>query len=159
MRVRRLRFDVRDLNTEFMIQKLEALTKFALSADKAGVVDMAGMVEMMINMVDPGIRQAVVTSPSAANQKMYDQVLRDVMAMAQGNEVPYTENDPTAERQLKFAQDTIQGNPKYMEQIQQDEIFAGLFEKWSKNRQQSIMQRQNSMIGRLGVTPSNAQTY
>jgi len=155
----KLRFDVRELDTEFMGKKLEYFTQFVLNADRAGVVDMAAVVELMANMVDPTIRRAVVTSPQAANQKMYERTLTDIIAMAQGNEVPYVESDPTAERQLQYAQQIIASNPKYQEQLQADERFGELMQKWMQNREQSVMQRQNSMIGRLGVAPSSAATY
>ena len=130
-----------------------------LNADRAGVVDMAAVVELMANMIDPTIRRAVVTTPQAANQKMFDKTMQDIMAMAQGNEVPYVETDPTAERQLQYAQQIIESNPKYQEQLQADERFGELMQKWMQNRQQSVAQRQNSMIGRLGVAPGTAATY
>ena len=155
----KLRFDVRELDTEFMGKKLEYFTQFVLNADRAGVVDMAAVVELMANMVDPTIRRAVVTSQGAANQKMYDQTLQDIMAMSQGNEVPYVENDPTAERQMQVAQQILEANPKYGEQIAADERFGELMQKWMQNRQQSAAQKQNSMIGRLGVAPSSAPVY
>ena len=156
----KLRFDVRELDTEFMTAKLKAFTDFVLQADRAGVVDMAATVELMANMIDPTIRRAVVTTPQAASQKLYEQVLTDVMAMSQGNEVPYVENDPTAGRQLEFAQKIIAANPKYQEQIAVDEQFGELLQKYQQNRQQSVMQQQNAMVGRLGVAPSQPQmTY
>ena len=155
----KLRFDVRELDTEFMGKKLEYFTKFVLSADRAGVVDMAAVVELMANMVDPTIRRAVVTSKGKANQKLYDQTLQDIMAMSQGNEVPYVEKDPTAERQMQVAQQILEANPKYKEQIAADERFGELMQKWMQNRQQSVTQEQNSMIGRLGVAPSPAAVY
>ena len=129
----KLRFDVRELDTEFMGKKLEYFTQFVLNADRAGVVDMAAVVELMANMVDPTIRRAVVTSPQAANQKMYERTLTDIIAMAQGNEVPYVESDPTAERQLQYAQQIIASNPKYQEQLQADERFGELMQKWMQN--------------------------
>jgi uncharacterized membrane protein YbaN (DUF454 family) len=73
--------------------------------------------------------------------------------------VPYVETDPTAERQLQYAQQIIQSNPKYQQQLQADERFGELMQKWMQNRQQSVAQRQNSMIGRLGVAPGTAATY
>lgn len=155
----RMRFDVRELDTEFMAKKLETFTQFVLNADRAGVVDMAAVVELMANMIDPTIRRAVVTTPQAANQKMFDKTMQDIMAMAQGNEVPYVETDPTAERQLQYAQQIIESNPKYQEQLQADERFGELMQKWMQNRQQSVAQRENSMIGRLGVAPGAAATY
>jgi len=155
----KLRFDVRELDTEFMGKKLEYFTQFVLNADRAGVVDMAAVVELMANMVDPTIRRAVVTSPQAASQKLYERTLTDIMAMAQGNEVPYVEQDPTAQGQLQAAQQIIAANPKYQEQLQADEHFGQLMQKWMQNRQQSVNQQQNSMIGRLGVAPGAAQTY
>lgn len=143
-----------------MTAKLKAFTDFVLQADRAGVVDMAATVELMANMIDPTIRRAVVTTPQAASQKLYEQVLTDIMAMSQGNEVPYVENDPTAGRQLEFAQKIIANNPKYQEQMAADEQFGELLQKYQQNRQQSIMQQQNAMVGRLGVTPSQPQmTY
>jgi hypothetical protein len=37
--------------------------------------------------------------------------------------------------------------------MQQDQLFAALFENYVKNLQMSSMQQENASIGRLGISP------
>ena len=83
----------------------------------------------------------------------------DVALMSLGNEAQYEEKDPTANMKAQHLQAIIQGNPKYQEQLQSDEHFAALMDKYSKALQFQIQQEQNAQVGRIGVQPGNTQNY
>jgi len=91
------------------------------------------------------------------SQKIYQEVMGDIIAMAQGNEVPPKQNDPAAGTKLQFAQQIIQGNPKYQEALQNnaDERFVQLMQGYLQNLQFLVQQEQNAMIGKTGVKPLN----
>jgi hypothetical protein len=77
--------------------------------------------------------------------------------MLLGNEALYQENDPAAQTKLQYAQQVLQSNPKAQAALQQDPNFQQLFEKYVKSMQMSVMQQQNAVIGRIGVTPETPQ--
>lgn len=149
----KLKFDVRDLNTDFMVAKLKAFTEFVLPADAAGVIDRSKFSQLTAAWIDPSIARAVVTDQSSASQQLFNRVQQDLIAMALGNEVMMAENDPTASRQLQFAEQIIKSNPKYIQALETDERFAELLKQWAKNKEFLVSQEQNKMIGRIGVKP------
>lgn len=147
----KLKFDVRELNTDFMVKKLETFVNFVVQSDRAGVIDMAKLTRVIASWVDPTIARAVIAEEGGASRQMYERVQRDFALMALGNEVQMVENDPTAQMQMQFAQQILQQNIKYQQMLQGDEPFRALVETWMKNRQQSVAQQQNKTIGRTGV--------
>ena len=66
--------------------------------------------------------------------------------------VTFLENDPAAQTKMQYAEEIVGRNPKAQEALQGDELFAKLFENYSKNLQMSIMQGENAQIGRIGVS-------
>jgi hypothetical protein len=150
----RLRFDVRDLSTDFMVEKLKAIATGVLPLDAAGVVDRAKLVALTLAWIDPSLARSVISDQQAAAQKLFKQVQDDMAQMFLGNEVMMTENDPTSGRQLQYAQQIIGANPKYQEALARDERTRGLVEQWSKNKQFAAMQEQNKITGRIGVQSS-----
>jgi sortase (surface protein transpeptidase) len=52
---------------------------------------------------------------------------------------------------LQFSQQVLQSNPKYQQQLQQDQLFQANLQKYIENLQFSVQQQQNAVTGRLGV--------
>ncbi len=157
-----LSFDVKDMDMEFVFKKLEAIGKWAMQFDRAGVVDMAGLVRMAFLAIDPTYAGALIRDERGASKLIYDQVAQDVAMMALGNEADYVENDPTAAMKLQFLNQIVQGNPRYQQALglsqggQPDPLFVERMTKYQANLQFSVTQQQNKQIGRIGVTPDNA---
>jgi hypothetical protein len=148
------KFDVRELSTDYMVEKLKAIGANVLPLDAGGVVDRSKLVAQTLAWIDPSLARAVVSDPTAASQKLFKQVQDDFAQMALGNEVSMTQNDPTAPRQLEYARQIVTANPKYQQALAQDERFKQLTEQWGKNKEFSAQQERNKITGRIGVETS-----
>jgi len=148
-----VKFDVRDLDNEYVMKKMQAISQFVLPMDSGGAIDRNKLVAQLCEAISPDIAKNIIIDQATASQKMYRDVQTDIALMLMGIEAQYTENDPTAPSKLQYAQDVIQKNPKAQQALQGDQFFQALFQNYAKNLQMSIMQQQNKQIGRTGVTP------
>jgi hypothetical protein len=149
--------DVRDTDTEFVVKKLEAVSKYILPEDAAGVIDRAALITMKLRAIDPLLAKQLIVNKGEASQKIFERVNMELASMFLGNPPSYVEGDPTAQQQLVFAQQIVQANPKYAAALNEDNRFAQALKSWADNRMQSVTQEQNKMVGRLGVKPMEAQ--
>jgi hypothetical protein len=150
-----LQTDVRDQDMEFSIKKLQAISQFVVPEDAAGVIDKTQLVRMKLMAVDPLLAQSLLVSDASASAKLQEQVNADIAAMFLGNPPRLVENDPTAPAQLGFAQQIVGANPFYQKELvgNPEGRFALAMQNWAQNRQQSAVQQQNKVVGRLGVQP------
>lgn len=148
-----VKFDVRDLDNEYVMKKLQAINQFVLPIDSGGAIDRNKLVAKLVEAISPDIAKDIIIDQTTASQKMYRDVQTDIALMLMGIEAQYTENDPTAPSKMQYAQDIIQKNPKAQQALQGDQFFQALFQNYAKNLQMSIQQQQNAQIGRTGVTP------
>ena len=151
-----VRFDVMNLDKEYIAQKVDFLTKIK-QMDTGGVLNANRITEMLIQAIAPEMAGELILNQEQASQKMFKDVQTDIGMMLLGNEALYQENDPAAQTKMQFAQQVMQNNPKAQQALQSDPNFQVLFENYVKNLQMSIMQQQNAQIGRLGVTPMQQQ--
>ena len=149
-----LRFDVRELSTDLVSEKLKAISTLVLPLDTAGVIDHSKLIEMLMRAIDPAMARDLVTDKGVASQKMFDETNADIGLVALGNPPKLRESDPAAQMRLQFAQQIISSNPKYQQQLQSDPIFAAGMKKMAENLQFSVQQQQNAQTGRLGVPPN-----
>ena len=147
-----VKFDVMDLDKDYIAQKIDFLTKVA-QLDTGGVLNRNKLTEMMIQAIAPEVAKDLILNPQDASKQMFKDVQSDIGNMLLGNEALYQENDPTAQTKLQYTQQIMQSNPKAQAALQQDENFKALFDNYVKSLQMSIMQQQNAQIGRIGVTP------
>lgn len=158
-----LYFDVKDLDMEFVFKKLDAVAKMAVPLDRAGVLDLAALVRLIVTSIDPTYSQALVRDDSSASRMMFKEVDNEVLRMFAGNEADYVENDPAAGRKLEFLDQIVKSNPRYLQALgagensQPDPVFLERLQKYQQNLQQSVKQEQNKQVGRLGVVPDNAE--
>jgi hypothetical protein len=148
-----LKFDVRELSTDLVTEKLKALATLVLPLDSVGVVDRTKLVGLALRAVDPTLANELIMQAGPASQKMFDETNDELGLMSLGNPPKLRENDPTAQARLNFAQQILQANPKYQQQVQQDQLFQANLQKYIENLQFSVQQQQNAVTGRLGVTP------
>lgn len=145
--------DVRDMDGEFAVKKLEAVSKYVLPEDAAGVIDRAKLVALKLRAIDPLLAKQLVVNQDQASQALFERVNMELASMFLGNPPRLVENDPTSRQQLMFAQQVIQANPNYMQALQQGGRFAEALQNWADNRMQSVVQEENKQVGRLGVKP------
>jgi hypothetical protein len=158
-------FDVKDLDAEFLMKKLDAVTKMAVPLDRAGVIDLAQLVKLIVTAIDPTYASALIKDEQGASKAIFKDVSQEVLMMSAGNEADQVENDPTAGMKLKFLDTIINGNPKYQAKLGMIELpdvpvdprFAELLTKYQENLQMSVTQDRNKEIGRTGVEPNEQE--
>lgn len=148
-----VKFDVRNLYSDLVLEKLQAINQYILPQDTGGVIDRNAMVKLSVEAVSSDIAKAVVVDQASASQKLYKDVQTEIGMMMLGNEATYVENDPTAQTKMQYLQDIMTKNMKAQQASQQDPMFQALLQNYVKNLQMSVMQQQNKQIGRIGVTP------
>jgi len=148
-----VKYDVRELDTDFVMEKLKAIMQFVMPLDSAGVIDKTKLVKAAIEAIDPDKAKDLIVESATASQMMYKDTQSDIGLMMLGNEANYVENDPSAPTKLQYLQDIMGKNPKAQQQMQSDQHFRALLENYVKNLQMSVMQQQNKQIGKTGVTP------
>jgi hypothetical protein len=146
-----LKFDVRELSTDLVTEKLKAISTLVLPLDTAGVIDRAKLISVALRAIDPNLASELVMQQGPASQKMFNETNDELALISLGNPPQLRENDPTAAMRLQFSQQVLQSNPKYQQQLQQDQLFQANLQKYIENLQFSVQQQQNAVTGRLGV--------
>lgn len=149
-----LKFDVRELNDDYVMKKLQTVSQFVIPLDTGGVIDRNKLIKAITTAISPDAARELVVDQAGASQQMFKQVQSDIGMMMLGNEALYVENDPTAQTKLQYVQQIMQANPKAQAASQQDPNFQQLLQKYVQNLQFSVTQQQNSQVGRIGVSPS-----
>jgi len=153
----RIKYDVRELDTNFVIEKLKAIMQFVMPLDQGGVIDKNKLVKAAIEAIDPDKAKDIIINSGTASQLLYKDIQSDIGLMMLGNEANYVENDPSADTKLQYLQDIMSKNPKAQQSMQQDKHFRALLDNYVKNLQMSVMQQKNKQIGRTGVTNVSQQ--
>jgi len=146
-----LRFDIADMDRDFMLEKLKIIASQLVPMDVGGSIERNKLIEKLVRAMSPDLADEILTDQKGASQKVYDDVKATLGQMLLGFEASYTENDPTAGMKLQYAQDLMNRNPKVGQAAAQDEMFAKLVEAYMGNLQHSVTQQENSQIGRVGV--------
>lgn len=150
-------YNVRELDTDYVLEKLKAISTFVVPMDAGGVIDRNKLTARFVEAISPEAAKDILLDQASASQRMYADVQTDIAKMMAGMEPQYVENDPAAQSKLQFVQDIIQKNPKAQAAAQEDQQFQMLFQNYTKNLQMSVQQQQNKSIGRIGVTPVSDQ--
>ena len=148
-----VKFDVREVDTNLVMEKLDAITKFVIPLDQSGTVDRSKLIMMIMETISPDAAKELIVANEQASQKMFRDVQTDIGLMLLGNAPQLVENDPTAPTKLQLAQQILQQNPKAQQALQGDQIFQQLFQQYVQNLQMSVQQDQNKQVGRTGVAP------
>jgi len=146
-----LKFDIRELSTDLVTEKLKAISSLVLPLDTAGVIDRAKLISVALRAIDPNLASELIMQQGPASQKMFSETNDEIALISLGNPPNLRENDPTAAMRLQFSQQVLQSNPKYQQQLQQDQLFQANLQKYIENLQFSVQQQQNAVTGRLGV--------
>jgi hypothetical protein len=149
-----LTFDVRELDSDYTLGKLDAISKTVVPEDAAGIIDRAKLTQLKLSAIDPTYGRILVSDKGQASQKLFNEVRDELAQMFLGNPPQFTENDATAPMKLQYASQIVGANPKYQEALQSDQRFAKLAADYAKNLSFSVTQEKNKTIGRIGVDPS-----
>jgi len=151
-----IEIDVRDLNMDFAMKKMDAFGK-VLSYDTGGVLDRGPFAEWAANAIDPILARRTVQAPGAVTQKMIDEERQNVTGMALGIE-PVMNPGGTTNPQFRMqtVMQTIGQSPKLAQLWQGDETFRKLVENYQKYLMQQNVQEENKLVGRLGTQPTQS---
>jgi hypothetical protein len=144
-------FDAREMDQNYQLEKLQAISQLVLPEDTAGVVDRAALTKLKLSYLDPSLAKQVVTDKTGASQRVFDEVNNAIALAYLGNAPQLKEADPTSGMKLQFMQQIMQSNPTYQNALQADERFRVLMEQFTQHLQFNMQQQQNAQIGRLGV--------
>ena len=148
-----LTYDVQELSPDFVKQKNKALVEIA-TMDSSGTIDRAALTRRLLRSVDPEVEAEIAMTLQGAEAQTYSRVKGDFDDMLKGIPPQLTENDPTAQMQLNFAQQIMQASPVYQKALQNPEApwFRGYLEAWMKSKQFSVEQTGvNKQSGKVGV--------
>lgn len=148
-----IKFDVREHDTDYVLEKLKAINQFVLPMDTAGAIDRNKLIRRLVEAIAPETARDILIDQQTATQKQYKDVQNDLAMMMLGLEAQYTENDPQAGAKMQAVQDIMSKNPKAQQMSKTDGMFQALLGNYQKNLQMSISQQQNAQIGRTGVSP------
>jgi hypothetical protein len=178
-----LEFDVRELDSELALKKVEAMNKLALPNDTMGVIQRGRYSEWMTRLIaGPRASKFLIQPMPDATQQLQDKAKMEVLQMFAGNPPRFVDkDDPTAASLLQFTQQIVTGNPTYLrnltdealqavagqnanavaQQIGQrtpDPRFSMLLLKWLENLKFiGVTQVQNRQTGAIGVNPNADQ--
>jgi len=145
-------FDVRNLDSEYVANKLEALAKIT-TLDVTGVMDRNLLIKVMVAAVDPSLADELVRDADAASQQEVDDEERQFTKIAAGVEPMLKEGGENAQLRLQVLQQIISKNPSLQDRYGKDEIFKSMVDNRMKHFQFMLQQQQNAQIGKMGVKP------
>lgn len=175
-----LMFDVRELDSELMMKRIETMNNIALPNDVLGTINRAQWAGDMVRAIlgPLAARRLVVQTPDAS-QALRDKANLEVLKMFAGNPPNFIDkDDPTAGSLLQFVQQIVTSNPTYLraltdealgavagqqagmlaQQVGQrapDARFSEMLMKYLENLKFiGVTQPENKQIGRIGVNPA-----
>jgi len=180
-----LDFDVRELDSELMMKRIEAMNSIVLPNDVLGIINRGQWAQEMTRAIlGPAMSKRIVQQLPDATAALREKARGEILQMFAGNTPTFVDDkDPTAASLLQFTKEIVTSNPVYMSaltdealttlagpQAQQlaqqmgqnrkpNERFSELLLKWLQNLQfVGVTQVQNKQIGRIGVDPQTGPT-
>jgi hypothetical protein len=147
-------FDARLLDSEALGAKLDYLAKVLVPLDSFGVIDRVGLVQYMMQAVDPNLAGILIKDIGAATQAEQEDEQGAFAKIAAGTEPPLKEGGQNAQVRLQTLQTIIQSNPAVQQRYAQDEIFRSMIDARAQAFQFQLQQQQNAVIGRTGAQPA-----
>ncbi|MEM6911067.1 MAG: hypothetical protein AAF555_05735 [Verrucomicrobiota bacterium] len=145
-----IQFDARDMNTEFLFEKLKRIAEI-LALDSENVTDRGALMEIALRSVLPSAADQLIRPTDAVNAKEQELELQNLGLMMQGLEPPKVAGGQNHALRLQVLLQQVQGNAKVQEAIQEDEQVRAIFEARAQHHQHQLDQEENKKIGRTGA--------
>lgn len=148
-----MQFDARDLDHEFLEQKINLIAQMVTPLDSVGVLDRVGLIQRIMDAIDPNMAEELIKPQEEVTQKEIEEEKIEFAKMESGVESTLKPDGSGQNVQLRMQvlQDIIQKNPNVQQKMQEDEVFSALVQQRMKHFQFLMQQRQNAQIGRVGV--------
>lgn len=151
-----LEYDAKDLNQEFVLQKLQLIQQMLVATDAAGVIDRAGLTMYAARALDPALARQLIQPQQQVTQQEINDEQDQLSKIADGIEPPMYTGGQNAQLRLNVIQNTMQ-QQGYINALRQNPIAMQLLQRRVQNLQQQIVQQQNAITGKLGVAPGPTQ--
>jgi hypothetical protein len=151
-----LEYDARDLNMEFLEQKLNLINSAIVATDAAGVVDRAGLTGYAMRALDPAGGRLIRPQGQATQAE----ITEEQAAMGQivtGVTPPIPGGSANPQLRLQVIQSTMQA-PDFIQFLKANPLAQQRLQERIKSFQFAIQQQQNAQVGRIGVPPSPVQS-
>lgn len=148
-----LEIDARDLNMEYVVQKLKAYGE-VLAIDSQGVIDRTQAPTWGVTALFPNMAGRLIQPMQKVTQRLIEEEQGNVAKMAIGIEPRMPEDGIDApETRLQAMQDTVINSPRLAMLYQGDPEFRALLENRQKFLMMQLTQEANKVVGRLGTAP------
>ena len=151
-----LEYDAKDLNQEFVLQKLQLIQQMLVATDAAGVIDRAGLTMYAARALDPALARGLIQPQAQVTQQEINDEQDQLSKIADGIEPPMYTAGQNAQLRLQVIQNTMQ-QEGYVNALRQNPISLQLLQRRMQNLQQQVVQQQNAITGKLGVAPGPTQ--
>lgn len=145
--------DARDLNMEYALKKLDAYGKI-IGYDSNGQLDRGPVIEVVAASIDPVLARRTLRPAQNVTQREIDSTKNAVAQMAAGIEPDMPVSGINPQLRAQTLQQTVRGSQKLSQQYMQDPGFQELVNNYQKYLMQQMVQEQNKLTGRLGVSPT-----
>jgi len=152
-----LEFDARDLNLEYLEQKLNLINTVLVGTDAAGVVDRAGLTAYAARAIDPAMGPRLVKPQGQVTQAEITDEQGALAQIVSGVNPPIYQSGQNAQLRMQVIQDTLQNNQDYVNFLRQNPLALQRLQNRMKGFQFQLQQQQNAIIGRIGTNPSSVQ--
>jgi hypothetical protein len=154
-----LAYDVMNTDPQAWATKIETMGKLGQQYDKTGVMNWGEFLAATFEMIDPVLAERVMIPQEVASEKEVKSTHEDLAKMWSGIDLDPPMVGVNAELRMKVMQSWLQGpqdNPAKDVQMRvgQDESLRNRLERYQKQLQHQIDQRQNAQIGIQGATPA-----
>lgn len=150
-----LEFDARDLNQEYLTQKLELINTVLVGTDAAGVLDRAGLTQYAARAIDPALGNRIVKPQGQVTQQEIESEQGALSQIVSGVDPAVYQSGQNAQLRLQVIQNTLQNNQDYVNFLRQNPLAMERLQNRMKGFQFQLQQQQNAVIGRIGTNPSS----
>lgn len=148
-----IEIDARDLNLEFAMKKLEAYER-VLQLDSAGTLDRTPYIEWAAVSIDPVLGRRSIRPQGTVTQREIADTKAAIAQMAVGMQPDMPVAGINAPLRMQVLTDTLRGSPTLAQQFLAPGPFRELVANYQGYLTQQMVQEQNKVVGRLGVTPA-----
>lgn len=149
-----LEYDAKDLNTEYLANKMNLIQTMLVATDAAGVIDRAGLTYYAARSLDPALARQIVRPQDAVTQQEITEEQQALSQIVSGVDPPVYSSGQNAQLRLNVIQSTLQNNQDYVHFVQGNPLAQERLQRRMKNMQFQLAQQQNAVTGKIGVPPS-----
>lgn len=147
----KLNFDARDLDAEFMGQRMDVISKAVIPLDTDGVIDRSKLAKRLYEWIDPVGAEDIVKPVESVQAEEFDDEQEALAKIWGGVEPPLKEGGVNAKFREQIIMDSIQKNPNIKQRLESDEIYRNMIEARLKNYRFLQEQVDNAEIGKTGT--------